>query len=258
MCFALGAWQTLLKEALFAHAIPKQAGYTAFLLETYVDYGTGENARPSVETLGDLQGVSERTVRENLKALIHSGLIEKTHNHTRLRPSTYRMSMKRQFLDEGMAYVPIIGEQHGSQIERQSGSQSGSHGHPTSYTSHTAITSLTSNTYAIIKDDGSIYEEEIEQLVDGLCQAMEDHYVNLPYSKDADYGVQAEKTLTDVLYALLDNKIDRPIPYLHKILQKDGIYQYGLAVKEMWHQYVGQEKSREPLDRQQALVASNG
>jgi DNA-binding MarR family transcriptional regulator len=254
--FSLGTWQSLLKDALFSHAIPKQAGYTAFLLETYVDYGSGENARPSVETLALLQGVSERTIRGHLKALIYSGLIEKSHNHTRLRPSTYRMSMKRLLLDEIMLHEPADGEQYATQIESQPEHQRGARDYPTSYTLNTAQTSLTSNTYAFIKDEGCFDEEQIEQLIDGLCQAIEE-YVNLPYAEEADYWMQAEKTLTDVLAALLDNKIDRPISYLYKILDKDGVYKYGLAVKEMWHQYVGRERSPEPLDGRSTFVAAN-
>ena len=202
------------------------------------------------ETLAEIQQVGVDTIRRNLVALRGAGFIAVTRSHSPNCPTTYGMTFPSKsgdvspVLDVGRAHSlddqtgdvsPVIGQSGG-----QTGDQPGDDRYPTTYTPKTSITY---DTYAAdrrssvrVSTDEVVYQE----LILGLVEAIESEYISLPHSDADSYEQQSKAVLDDVLAALAVAGIDIPLLYLNAILTKDGAFQFGLAMRELWRVHVGE------------------
>lgn len=243
--FTFAAWQRALREASRRRIITASAAHTALWLESFADHGTGDNARPSVGTIAAIQQVTEDTIRRNLVALRKSGFIVQAAGGSRYGPATYAMSVPNfgdespQSDDDNSGVASPVLVNSGVNFGDNSGADKGT-------TSLTSLTSITYDTYAAnlrLAHDGATDAVVYRDLVAGLSEAIAGEYVSLPYASAETYEEQAVLVLADVLPALAEDGIDIPLLYLRAILQRDGEFQFGLAVREKWLLLVGKEAS---------------
>lgn len=236
--YSFAAWQRALREASRRNVITASAAHTALWLETFADHKTGLNARPSVETLADIQQVKVDTIRRNLALLRRAGFIHRTHGHSRNRPATYRMVIP---LSPGDSLQDVqSGDESPTWI--QSGGQSGGQsGDERGVTTVTSLTTNTSATYASDQRSDRSHEKQLGELLDALVEAVNGEYVSLPYTNIMDTEQQVKRVLNDLIPALRADGIDQPVPYLLAINDKDGSYCLGLAIREKWRALVGVE-----------------
>lgn len=240
--YSFAACQRALREASRLNLITASAAHTALWLETFADHKTGLNARPSVETLADIQQVTPDTVRRNLVLLRRAGYIERTHGHSRNRPATYRMTIPQasEALTEDSLSTPRSGD--GAPVCFQSGGQSG--GQSGDEKGVTTLTTITSDTYAPNRGLGVEVPKPLADLIEAVVEAIDGYGIDMPYQQVMDSELQATRLLADLLPALAADGIDMPVTYLQAIHDKDGAFQFGLAVREKWRLLVGAEKQR--------------
>jgi hypothetical protein len=244
-----------------------RGSYKAVLwaLASRCDGATGRNARPSRPTLAADAGVSEGTVSKALAALKDAGVIIQSGDYRNRTGSPTPIWMVSH---EALRRLARPEKPSGTddfdtdtEMEKPSGFDDFT---PTlavepvrlrtepvrlrtqtrrdlTTTSPEDSKNEDSHTYAAdqrsTKRDSSD-EVVYKELIDGLVEAISCEYVSLPYSYADTYEQQAVAILDDVLDALAE-VVDRPLPYLRAILQNDGEFKFGLAVREKWHDHYG-------------------
>jgi hypothetical protein len=175
--YSLSRWQRAVVGARKSGAITPSAMFTALLLETFADYGTGRNACPAADTLADLQGVKRDTIYRNLVILRQAGLVDQTRRGGGLNGLPSRFDLVIPETNSGDSAL---------QKENSGGNSGGNSGADRDTTSFTSFTSFTS----IGKDSGKDAHASREQRIGLAAQKMSQGQYEFFQSNagDAQYG----------------------------------------------------------------------